>query len=100
MARAVENGIYLLRANNIVDKKERGSDPEVPRVGYGDSYLIDPRGEIVAACGLHEEYLMVYHLDLSRVYRYHRKQPSHSVRSAQALIGTLAALVSKEPESD
>lgn len=68
IARAVENGVYFLRGNNIVDGarleglRDAGS-------GYGDSYLLDPNGDIVAAAGLSHERLMTYQLDLDQKYR-------------------------------
>lgn len=46
IARAVENGIYFVRGNNVV----HGKDPAITKsdgVGYGDSYIVDPYGEIV-----------------------------------------------------
>jgi predicted amidohydrolase len=46
IARAVENCIYFVRGNNVC----LGKDPAITRsdgVGYGDSYIIDPHGEMV-----------------------------------------------------
>lgn len=68
IARAIENGVYFLRANNIVT----GTKLEGMRdhgYGYGDSYLLDPHGQIVAGAGLYHEHLMVYQLDLTQEYR-------------------------------
>jgi predicted amidohydrolase len=45
-ARAVENRVYFVRGNNVV----LGRDPGITNyegVGYGDSYVVDPLGEIV-----------------------------------------------------
>lgn len=86
IARAVENGVYFLRANNIVE----GTTLEGLRDqghGYGDSYLLDPNGNTVAAAGLFHEHLMVYHMDLSQKYRgaWNRR----SIKSAKELIGPL-----------
>ena len=68
IARAVENGVYFLRGNNVIPGKTLdGSDYE--GFGYGDSYLLNPNGELVAAAGLYHEYLMVYSLDLSKKHR-------------------------------
>jgi 5-aminopentanamidase len=68
ISRAVENGVYFLRANNVVSGKSLdGVDYE--GAGYGDSYLLNPNGEIVAAAGLYHEYLMVYNLDLNKKHR-------------------------------
>lgn len=85
VARAVENGIYFLRGNNVVTKGENVEGMgDGPHYGYGDSYLINPNGEIVAGAGLYDEYLMIYNLDLSKTYRsvHNRK----SLRSAAALL--------------
>ena len=38
--------VYLLRGNNVVVGKEEGLTKS-EGVGYGDSYLVDPHGEIV-----------------------------------------------------
>src|SRR5262249_45702825 len=46
VARAVENCVYFLRGNNVVVGKEEGLT-KTEGVGYGDSYLVDPFGEIV-----------------------------------------------------
>lgn len=43
-ARAVENDVWFVRGNNVVVGKESGLSYE--GVGYGDSYIIDPQGEI------------------------------------------------------
>src|SRR6516225_4431458 len=46
IARAVENTVYFVRGNNVVLEK----DPAITKydgVGYGDSYIVDPAGEII-----------------------------------------------------
>jgi len=53
-ARAVENSVYFVRGNNVCLAK----DTAITRsdgVGYGDSYIIDPRGEIVVRSRRHRE---------------------------------------------
>jgi predicted amidohydrolase len=50
-ARAVENSVYFVRGNNYVPKDPAKSD----RVGYGDSYIVDPYGEIVVRARQYEE---------------------------------------------
>ncbi|MFA6562724.1 MAG: carbon-nitrogen hydrolase family protein [Verrucomicrobiia bacterium] len=68
IARAIENGVYFLRANNVVPgTKLEGLHDQGH--GYGDSYLLDPHGQIVAGAGLYHEHLMVYQLDLTQQYR-------------------------------
>ncbi len=44
IARAVENDVWFVRGNNVVVGKESGLSYE--GVGYGDSYIIDPQGEM------------------------------------------------------
>ena len=92
IARAVENGIHFLRGNNVMAPEDNGqiSEGAAPRYGYGDSYLIDPDGEIAAGAGLYDEYLMIYNLDLSRE---HRSRRDRNVRSAVALLDILARAI-------
>lgn len=53
-ARAVENSIYFVRGNNVsLGKEECMSNPD--GVGYGDSYIVDPHGEIVVRSRRHVE---------------------------------------------
>jgi predicted amidohydrolase len=47
-ARAIENGVYFLRANNVVLDRAKSGQSKPDGVGYGDSYLMDPLGQIVA----------------------------------------------------
>ncbi len=54
VARAVENGVHFVRANSVSlgkDASIKGYDG----VGYGDSYVVDPQGEIVARSRRHVE---------------------------------------------
>lgn len=86
IARAVENGVYFLRANNVVSGRKLEGMRADGR-GYGDSYLLDPNGQIVAAAGLYTEYLMIYNFDLQMK---HRSRPVwRSRKSANALSGIL-----------
>lgn len=64
VARAVENCVYFVRGNNVVLRKE----PAITRyegVGYGDSYIVDPHGEIVVRSRRHREDFIFADLDLS-----------------------------------
>ncbi len=54
VARAVENRVYFLRGNNVVLGKEEGITT-CEGVGYGDSYIVDPFGEIVVRSRRHQE---------------------------------------------
>lgn len=62
-ARAIENSVYFVRGNNVIlDPAKSGlSRPEV--VGYGDSYVIDPGGEILARTRRHEEDVLIADID-------------------------------------
>jgi predicted amidohydrolase len=54
VARAVENGVHFVRGNNVV----LGKDPAITKydgVGYGDSYIVDPFGEILVRSRRHQE---------------------------------------------
>jgi predicted amidohydrolase len=54
VARAVENRIYFVRGNNVC----LGKDPAITHydgVGYGDSYIVDPFGEILVRSRRHQE---------------------------------------------
>jgi predicted amidohydrolase len=55
-ARAVENGVWFMRCNNVCPGKDPGLNYE--GVGYGDSYLMDPAGEIVVRSERHKECFM------------------------------------------
>lgn len=53
-ARAVENGIWFVRGNNVsVGKEECIQNYE--GIGYGDSYIMDPHGEILVRSRRHVE---------------------------------------------
>jgi len=52
-ARAVENAVWFVRGNNVVLDKSPGLTFD--GVGYGDSYVIDPFGEIVVRSRRHRE---------------------------------------------
>jgi predicted amidohydrolase len=54
MARAVENRVWFVRGNNV----RAGRDPAIKGydgVGYGDSYIVDPNGEILVRSKRHQE---------------------------------------------
>ncbi|MBI5819158.1 MAG: carbon-nitrogen hydrolase family protein [Verrucomicrobia bacterium] len=97
IARAVENGVFFLRANNVVP----GTRLEGLRdegFGYGDSYLLDPNGQMVAGAGLFHEHLMIYQLDLDQKYRAAWNQ--RSIKSGTELLGQLreALELHKQPK--
>jgi predicted amidohydrolase len=67
-ARAVENMVYFVRGNNVSMGKEEcinGYDG----VGYGDSYIIDPWGEIMVRSRRHQEDFFFADIDTNVVDR-------------------------------
>ncbi len=86
IARAVENGVYFLRANNIVTGTKLDGRPYDGH-GYGDSYLLDPNGQIVAGAGLFHEHLMIYQLDLDQ--KYYSMRNRRSAKSGAELMEQL-----------
>jgi predicted amidohydrolase len=79
IARAVENGVFFVRGNNVA----AGDQPALgyEGVGYGDSYILDPNGQVIAAANLHAETMIWADIDLAR--RYY-SPPNKSLRSARA----------------
>ncbi|HET6572599.1 MAG TPA: carbon-nitrogen hydrolase family protein [Fimbriiglobus sp.] len=63
-ARAVENGVHFVRANSVTVGKETGITRS-DGVGYGDSYIVDPHGEIVVRSRRQKEDYFFADLDLS-----------------------------------
>ncbi len=61
-ARAVENGVYFVRGNNVSLGKEECITKN-DGVGYGDSYIIDPHGEIVVRSRRHVEDFLFADID-------------------------------------
>ncbi len=62
VARAVENRVYFLRGNNV----SPGKDPAITKydgVGYGDSYVVDPNGEILVRSRRHIEDFLFADID-------------------------------------
>ena len=61
-ARAVENSVYFVRGNNV----SLGPEECITKndgVGYGDSYIIDPHGEIVVRSRRHVEDFLFADID-------------------------------------
>jgi predicted amidohydrolase len=56
IARAVENDVWFVRGNNVILGKDEGLSYE--GVGYGDSYIMDPFGEmLVRSRRLREDFI-------------------------------------------
>jgi predicted amidohydrolase len=94
IARAVENGVHFVRANSV----SLGKDSGITRsdgVGYGDSYIVDPHGEIIARSRRHKEDYFFADLDLSFVDKgwgvgrslfSHREFSKHLAEAAEAAL--------------
>lgn len=65
-ARAIENSVYLVRGNNVVLDSAKSGITRTPGVGYGDSYVIDPGGEILVRSKRHVEDFISIDLDTSK----------------------------------
>ena len=61
-ARAVENGIYFVRGNNVVSGRDEGIKG-YDGVGYGDSYIVDPMGQFVVCSRLQREDMIFADID-------------------------------------
>lgn len=65
-ARAIENSVYFVRANNVVIDPKKSGLTRGETVGYGDSYIMDPGGEIVARSRRHVEDFIMTDVDTSK----------------------------------
>lgn len=64
-ARAIENGVYFVRGNNVVLDSAKSGLTRGESVGYGDSYILDPGGEIVTRSRRHVEDFIFADIDVS-----------------------------------
>lgn len=62
-ARAIENEVYFVRANNVVLDPAKSGITRNPGVGYGDSYVMDPCGEILVQSRRHREDFLLAEID-------------------------------------
>jgi predicted amidohydrolase len=65
-ARAIENSVYFVRGNNVMLDAQKSGITKYEGVGYGDSYVIDPGGEILVRSRRHVEDFIFADLDLSK----------------------------------
>ena len=63
-ARAIENNIHFVRGNNVVLDPARSGLTQ-SGIGYGDSYVVDPHGEILIRTRRHVEDFLVADVDTS-----------------------------------
>jgi predicted amidohydrolase len=64
IARAVENSIWFVRGNNVSLGREECIQA-YEGVGYGDSYIVDPHGEILVRSRRHSEDFIFADVDVS-----------------------------------
>ena len=99
IARAVENAVWFFRGNSVTKGYDKGLAFE--GVGYGDSYLLDPLGEIVVRSQRHVECMITAKIDVSSSLKekpFFQKAGSDSLKSAKAL-GPLLMQILDEIES-
>jgi predicted amidohydrolase len=62
-ARALENSVYFVRGNNVVLDPAKAGITRNTGVGYGDSYVMDPSGEILVQSRRHVEDFITAEID-------------------------------------
>jgi len=62
-ARANENSVYFVRGNNVVLDPAKSGITRNPGIGYGDSYVMDPHGEILVQSRRHQEDFITAEID-------------------------------------
>jgi 5-aminopentanamidase len=65
-ARAIENSVYFVRGNNVVLDQAKSGLTRNPGIGYGDSYIMDPGGEILVRSRRHVEDFISVDVDASK----------------------------------
>jgi predicted amidohydrolase len=94
VARAVENHVYFVRGNNVVLGKDEAISYD--GVGYGDSYIVDPNGEILVRSRRHQEDFMFADIDASsRDTNWKVGRSLYSIRELGKQLLEAAALASK-----
>ena len=68
IARATENMVWFVRANSVAPGKDTGIT-KYDGVNYGDSYIVDPFGEILIRSKRHKEDFLFADVDASQVDR-------------------------------
>lgn len=62
-ARAIENSVYFVRGNNVILDPAKCGMSCAGLVGYGDSYVMDPGGEILVQSRRHVEDFLIAEID-------------------------------------
>ena len=65
-ARAIENSVWFVRGNNVVLDPAKSGISGDAGIGYGDSYIMDPGGEIMVRSRLHVEDFIMADVDAGR----------------------------------
>jgi predicted amidohydrolase len=92
-ARAIENNVWFLRGSNVVLGERDPCMPSVDGVGYGDSYLMDPYGELLVRSQRNVECFVHYDVDVSAVAA--RQWPCTT--AAQELGSIIQGILKDEP---
>jgi predicted amidohydrolase len=92
IARAVENGVWFVRGNNASAGRDRGF--EYDGTGYGDSYVLDPFGEMLVRARRKVEDFIETDIDLNSA-AYRRANRDRSRQSAR-LWGELVVQAARE----
>jgi len=91
-ARAIENSVYFVRGNNVVLDPAKSGITRNPGVGYGDSYIMDPGGEILVRSRRHVEDFIFADVDttLKRDTAWGLTKSAWSLREFGALLAEAA----------
>lgn len=95
IARASENEVWFLRGNNV----SSGYDEGLARdgVGYGDSYLLDPKGEMAVRSQRHVENLICARIEIDEKSSNLRRSTASGKALGKLLLQSLAD-IGAEPE--
>jgi len=86
-ARAIENGVWFMRCNNVTLNPATES---FKGIGYGDSYLVDPNGEIILRSQRHEECFLSIDIDVKGFEYQHKRSVKGGKELGALLMETLA----------
>lgn len=95
-ARARENKVWFVRGNQVTIGRDKGLDSD--GVGYGDSYIVGPDGEIIVRSWRHQEDFIFADVDTKVIDKaWNRDRSRWSVREFGKLLVEAAA---QEPHTD
>jgi predicted amidohydrolase len=96
-AHAVENGVWFLRGNNVTLGDDQGF-PEMNGLGYGDSYLVDPFGEIMVRSQRHAECMITAQIEPEILAESERRRSLRSARELGPLLLEAASAAQTAPD--